>query len=287
MKQQQSKPLFQALFALLFCGVCASLEDGVVPLMCPGIGEPPLVINDSDLGSFAKINIFEGKDVLCTLIEADLNVVLVAEDGTVSKRDILSLTKNRDYSVSNLKPVGRSYNGNEWEAAPGDFSSLVFDCSFSLYGKGGGGNCLVMLPKPKKGRHYLLKSHDYGHELTPDDLTARFLEKATFGPTKADIEAFTSSEIWVCVFHVVILLLASACCRWSGTRNFIRGCLMLFFYLFFPLFLFFFHPVSNRIDSIELCSVSTQDGGTISLETNLPPPIFSRKGHRLVLSYFS
>ena len=183
----------------------------MVPLACPGIGDPPLLIDDWDIGGFVKLDIFVGKDVLCTLVEADVGIGLVTEGGTLSKHSSIPLTNNLDYAISNLKPVGRSYNGNKWEAAPGDFSSLVFDCSSSLYGIGeGGGNCVVMLPKPIKGRRYLLKSHDYGHELTPDDLTARFLEKATFGPTKADIEAFTSSEIWVCIFYVVILLLASA-----------------------------------------------------------------------------
>jgi hypothetical protein len=211
--KSRSPSLFRALSALLFSGVCASPETVVVPLTCPGIGEPPLVIGDWDLGIFAKLAIFEGRDVLCTLVEADVEVGLILEDGTVSKR--MPLTNNLDYAIANLKPVGRSYNGNEWEVAPGDFSSLVFDCSLSEIGEGSG-NCLVRLPKPTKGRRYLLKSHDYGHELTPDDLTARFLERATFGPTKADIKAFNSSEVWVCFS---MLLLAACKCLLSMGMN--------------------------------------------------------------------
>ena len=151
--------------------------DQVIELSCPQIGDPPSVIghpDDYDRTRF-RLGIFQGEDVLCTLVEA-----------TWDEGENPAITTTAAFT--NLKPVGRSYNGNDWEAAPGDFSRLVFDCN---------GDCAVQLPRPPEGRVYVLRSSDYGHQLRPDDLVARFLERATFGPTKADIQNFTSPEDWV------------------------------------------------------------------------------------------
>jgi len=162
-----------------------------ISLQCPGTSDPPLVVDDWDHGGIAMLGIFEGTDVLCTLIEVEMDIGLVTEDGTITKRTGLNSPGTilaKDFK--NLKPVGRSYNGNDWEAAPGDYSSLSFDCSERP-------RCSVRLPKLEGEKRYVLKSYDYGHELTPDDLTARFLERATFGPTKADIASFTSPDLWM------------------------------------------------------------------------------------------
>jgi hypothetical protein len=81
-----------------------------------------------------------------------------------------------------IKPVGRSYNGFEWEQYAGDFSSLTFTCVSN--------ECSVDLPEPEAGKEYYLTS--FAHSLNPNDVAARFLEKTTFGPTKADIALFQS-----------------------------------------------------------------------------------------------
>jgi len=151
--------------------------DQVIDLSCPQTGYSPLVIGhpeDYNRTTF-RLEIFRGQDVLCSLVEANQT-----EHGDP--------TVNKTNDFTNLKPVGRSYNGNNWESAPGDFSRLVFNCN---------GWCAVRLPRPPNGRVYVLRSSDYGHELRPDDRVARFLERATFGPTKADIQDFTSPEAWM------------------------------------------------------------------------------------------
>jgi len=151
--------------------------DQVIELSCPRIGDPPSVIGhpeDYDRTEF-WLGIFGGEDVLCILVESTW-----IEDGDP--------TANTTGTFDHLKPVGRSYNGNDWEAAPGDFSRIVFDCN---------GGCGVQLPRPSQDRVYVLRSFEYGHELRPDDLVARFLERATFGPTKAEIQSFTSPESWM------------------------------------------------------------------------------------------
>ena len=161
--------------------------DNVIPLTCPIIGDDPLVVAGEDWndGDIAEIDVYAGQDVLCTLIEMDVDT---SNDDNVTT------------VFSNLKPVGRSYNGYDWEVAAGDFSTFQFDCSTS-----GGRKCRIELPTPPEGRSYVLKSYDYGHALKTDDLTARFLEKATFGPTKADIKGFTSPEDWVSYFSFLMI----------------------------------------------------------------------------------
>lgn len=149
-----------------------SPDGDVVSLTCPQADDDePLLVGDWEDGSIAELGVFAGKDVLCTLVEMN-----VSDDGATTV-------------LSDLKPVGRSYNGNDWEVAPGDFATSNFDCS--------SGKCRIALPAPKEGKQYVLKSYDYSHDLTSDDLKARFLERATFGPTKADIAAFTSPRAWV------------------------------------------------------------------------------------------
>lgn len=154
----------------------APIPGDVVMTACPNIGDDPLVLgseNWSD-GTIAEIDVFQGQDVLCTLVE--MTIETSPNGGTTT--------------YSNLKPIGRSYNGNDWEAAPGDFATLAFDCA-------AGSKCRVALPTPPQGRSYVLKSYDYGHDLTEEDKTARFLERATFGPNKKEIEAFTSPNEWI------------------------------------------------------------------------------------------
>ena len=83
-----------------------------------------------------------------------------------------------------LKPVGRSYAGYDWEASSGDFATLGWSCN-------GGSSCVVNLPPLPTGALYQLTSFD-APELFRNEIdeVARFLEQATFGPTRADIGSF-------------------------------------------------------------------------------------------------
>ena len=82
-----------------------------------------------------------------------------------------------------VRPVARSYLGNEWEAYAGKFADLTFACN--------GTTCDTILPSPGSGFSYELRAFD--HSLPLDDEIARFLEQASFGPTLAEIETFKSS----------------------------------------------------------------------------------------------
>jgi hypothetical protein len=76
-----------------------------------------------------------------------------------------------------LKPVGRSYNGINWEASAGDYATLEFDCVASY--------CAVDLPSGRKYQLTTFANASYSRA----DSVARFLEQATFGPTRADIQS--------------------------------------------------------------------------------------------------
>lgn len=87
-------------------------------------------------------------------------------------------------------PVGRSYLGNDWESYSGEFSILNFSCKNSV--------CFVQLPGLSATRkkvfgdyHYELVS--FQHSIPVLDRVARFLEQATFGPTRAEIDSFPDS----------------------------------------------------------------------------------------------
>jgi hypothetical protein len=119
------------------------------------------------------------EDGLCTLVE-----VTVDSNGTV---------------VGDLKPVGRSYHGHPWEPYAGDFAYLDFDCSTTT-GQSSTSSCLVVLPPPQKTKVYALKGYKHGHQLSDRDLGARFLEKTTYGPTRASIDdlfSFGSPAAWL------------------------------------------------------------------------------------------
>ena len=80
-------------------------------------------------------------------------------------------------------PVGRSYLGHEWEAYGGDLHELKFKCDNEV--------CSLVLPDLPNGFEYELVAFD--HELPKRDEIARFLEQATYGPTREELDAFPDS----------------------------------------------------------------------------------------------
>lgn len=90
---------------------------------------------------------------------------------------------------TSFKPIGRSYDGNDWEAAAGDFSTLSWSCT-------DGSSCVTTLPDLASGAMYKLKSYDAPQLFSEEvDEIARFLEQATFGPTRTDIANFDQSNL--------------------------------------------------------------------------------------------
>jgi hypothetical protein len=70
-------------------------------------------------------------------------------------------------------PVGRSYDGNDWERVAGKYSALEYTCD-------GSGSCVVTLPDIVTQSYYLTS---YVYTLTSKQTSARFFERASFGAT--------------------------------------------------------------------------------------------------------
>ena len=77
--------------------------------------------------------------------------------------------------------MGRTYNGLKWEAHGGEFASLTWTCVSTT--------CTVTLPALPVGASYRLTTFATP-TVTAKNTVARFLEQATFGPTRADIGQF-------------------------------------------------------------------------------------------------
>lgn len=126
---------------------------------------------------------------LCTLIEVNSNAVAIATAYTSIDARSRSLLDGDVVETMGIKPVARTYSGFDWEASAGEYSSSAFDCNQ-------GNTCKVLLPAINPGRSYALKSYS-NRNISDMNRKARFLEKATFGPTKSDINGFTSPVDWV------------------------------------------------------------------------------------------
>jgi hypothetical protein len=86
-----------------------------------------------------------------------------------------------------LKPVARSYDAFDWEAAPGAYSSLLtFQCGVE--------SCTVELPVLASGSIYQLTSFQKPSYSRSDE-SARFLEQSTFGPTRSDISMVNTGDL--------------------------------------------------------------------------------------------
>jgi hypothetical protein len=141
-------------------------------ISCPPVGETTVIELGSTMMVDLQIPSSSSSESVCALVEVD-----TASIGTTDE--------------PNMKLVGRSYSGKEWESYAGPFSSTTFDCT------GGSSTCSVTLPTPKTGRSYVMKQFSFPHSRSQDDLVARFLEKTTFGPTKDEIASFTTPAEWI------------------------------------------------------------------------------------------
>ena len=131
---------------------------------CPDVDGASVNFVVASTGALIELGLSTG-DRLCTLVR-------VAPDG------------------ASFKPIGRSYNGHNWESSAGEFSASVsFGC--------GSTSCMVRLASLVNtgGAVYQLTSFDTPvlHAGQRDEI-ARFLEQATFGPTRAAINAFGTSS---------------------------------------------------------------------------------------------
>jgi len=95
-------------------------------------------------------------------------------------------------------PVARSYLGYPWEANAGHYSRIKFQCANE-------GACVTILPRrvTDKLRQRLgsvtLELSSFRRSVSDQESAARFLERTTFGPTLAEIEALSTNTFaqWV------------------------------------------------------------------------------------------
>jgi hypothetical protein len=147
--------------ALIVVFTTGSDDEEAVRLKCPSIDDEPDPLNIRG-GQPIELNNFNND--LCTLWRI----------GPGSKRT----------------PVARSYEGNPWEVYAGEFSEKIqFQCQK--------GNCKTILPSLEDDdQFYELAS--FQHSAPQNDQIARFLEQATFGPTRSTIMEFPDSySEWV------------------------------------------------------------------------------------------
>ena len=98
---------------------------------------------------------------------------------------------NGGSASSQITPMARSYDSENWESSPGEYSGLTFTCN--------SGACEVVLPDlSDAAQAYALEtlsSPDYSDK----ELIARFLEQTTFGVTLEDIasvETLGNMDAW-------------------------------------------------------------------------------------------
>ena len=141
----------------------AQTTTNIVP--CPSVGNPSISLGS---GSFMlKI----APTTLCSLNKA------VTSPHTGEK---------------SLIPIARSYDGNKWEQAAGEFAFALFNGDeIPCYAEG----CQVNLPPLEKDSEYLLTT--YAYSLSEEQEYARFLETATFGVTQEQLDDFEASSMSV------------------------------------------------------------------------------------------
>jgi uncharacterized protein (DUF1800 family) len=80
---------------------------------------------------------------------------------------------------SSIIPIGRSYNGGDWENTAGAFSNIPFSCEPF---------CGIELPSLANGDTYRLA--EFTHSISQQEELARFLDQSTFGVTRKDLLSF-------------------------------------------------------------------------------------------------
>ncbi|KAL7541680.1 LOW QUALITY PROTEIN: hypothetical protein ACHAXR_011131 [Thalassiosira sp. AJA248-18] len=101
------------------------------------------------------------------------------------------LLRHDSVTGSNRAPVARSYANQPWQHSPGLFartgSGVSVDCATSSSNE-----CDVTVPPLTEGMEYILESYEHG--TSEEAEAARFLEQATFGPSRETIDAMVSSS---------------------------------------------------------------------------------------------
>lgn len=101
-----------------------------------------------------------------------------------SKGKLCTLTQS-NVDGTTILPVGRSYDGFEWESVAGPYPTLSYQCDNA--------SCEVTLPQLNDpNQRFQLTS--FGRNISRKDTLARFFEQATFGTTEEDLKKLADED---------------------------------------------------------------------------------------------
>ncbi|KAL3937927.1 MAG: hypothetical protein SGBAC_007063 [Bacillariaceae sp.] len=168
-------------------GECLLHPGNLVHVQCFAEAKRPLVEDARKLQTIEP-------DLILALPETDeapsaINLVGLGAEGSVqvllntADTDVLVVLSQRNSDTEYI-PVGRSYNGYDWEAAPGLHRRLPITCGdLNAVRK-----CQLELDNSDEDGTYFLTR--YTRAVSDNVRVARFLEMATFGPTLSLINTF-------------------------------------------------------------------------------------------------
>ncbi len=151
---------FLKSFILILVGVL------IAPVLTAAETYPLFSCGDNDLGR-------------CVDIPQNTTVLLAKSNK--SRGEILTLL--RITNGDTIAPVGRSYDGFDWETVAGPYNTLPYTCESDY--------CKVIIPEVDPALNQVFVLSRFQHELPLRDKVARFLERTTFGIT---VEELTELE---------------------------------------------------------------------------------------------
>ena len=129
---------------------------------------------------------------LTNVTPTDGMVKLLVEVSSADELVIVHLTT----PTLNYIPVSRSYDGHDWETVSGLYSSLHIECATD-----GNRKCVLTVPAVMTGESYQITR--YTRTVSDRVKVSRFLERATFGPNLAEIDAFDTTTLHLAMAQYV------------------------------------------------------------------------------------
>lgn len=172
----EMKNLLIPLYVLLTSRL--GLVHAAIPkFTCPSPGSSPVRIPLPAANSSRTVYVVKSQpDTLCTLTR------------------LAPLKPNAalaDMSSWDMVPLARSYLNNDWEPTAGPYAAkqVVRSCDEN--------KCTLIIPSlPSTDPNAILVLMSYTYSIDPQSEAARFLEQATFGPTR-DSVAQLGDELWI------------------------------------------------------------------------------------------
>jgi hypothetical protein len=149
---------------LLAAGALATTLQSVNAISCPAAGAAPVPVTEASPSFDLSFT-----NQVCML----QRVTTDATDGTVTKT---------------FAPAGRSYNGRVWESVAGPYTTdIQFECTAGIA-------CVTSEPLPtlEGNQEFVLVAAE--HTVSQEEEVARFLEQATFGPTRDLLNNWVSTQ---------------------------------------------------------------------------------------------